>query len=123
MTAMGFRYVSQLCWVKHRTGMGYYSRSQHEPLIIARRGNFPGPSQSDLESSVLFAPSRHHSEKPHGFYKRIDRMYPGVRKRELFGRSWCKGWEKTWGNQTPDAPNIDPAMIGEDGWIGDEVSS
>ena len=44
-------------------------------------------------------------------------MYPSPRKREFFGRSWCEGWERTWGNQAPDSPNIDPDLIGEDGWM------
>lgn len=114
----GFEYLTEIIW--HKTsgyGMGHWTRVDHEALMICKRGNFPAPATPDRFRSLVQAPRGEHSAKPHIFYKIIDRMFPGTRKREFFGRCWCKGWEKTWGNQAPDAPNIDPALIGEDGWV------
>ena len=32
--ALGFRYVTNLCWVKDRAGLGQYWRGQHELLLF-----------------------------------------------------------------------------------------
>lgn len=123
LKAWGFEYKTQMVWLKDRQALGYYVRNQHEPLIIATRGDFPVPDEQNRPRSYVESPRRGHSEKPHEFYRIINRMYPGLRKREFFGRSWCEGWERTWGNQAPDAPNIDPALIRDDGWVPLAASS
>ena len=46
LAAWGFKYVTHLVWVKHALGMGHYVRGQHEPLLIATRGDFPCPLRS-----------------------------------------------------------------------------
>jgi N6-adenosine-specific RNA methylase IME4 len=100
LAAWGFDYRTDMVWVKDKIGMGYYVRQQHECLLIAKRGELPTPAVDARPASVIEAPRLDHSAKPAVFYDILDRMYPGVRKIELFGRApeprelWT-----TWGNQ------------------------
>lgn len=100
VTAWGFVYRTCMVWVKDKIGMGYYVRGKHESLLIARRGDMPPPSEDNRPDSVIEAPRLEHSAKPLVMYETIDRMYPGIRKIELFGRSPTprEHWS-TWGNQ------------------------
>jgi len=98
LTAWGFEYLTNIVWVKDRMGMGYYARSQHEQLLIARRGFMPPPPESARPSSVVHAPRGEHSAKPDVFYELIEAMYPTLDKIELFSRRERAGWAH-WGNQ------------------------
>jgi N6-adenosine-specific RNA methylase IME4 len=96
--AWGFTYRTNIVWVKDKIGMGYHARSQHELLLIAKRGELPPPLPEDRESSVVIANRGKHSEKPAAFYELIERWYPTLPKLELFQREARKGWAG-WGNQ------------------------
>ena len=100
--AWGFTYRTNVVWVKDKIGMGYHARSQHELLLIAKRGELPPPLPEDRESSVIFADRGRHSEKPVAFYELIERWYPTLPKLELFQREAREGWTG-WGNQLADA--------------------
>ncbi len=95
--AWGFEYRSQIVWVKHSIGMGYYVREKHELLRIARRGNLPVPEPSTRPDSVIFSPRKGYSEKPELVYEIIERMYPignnGAKGHlELFATKRREGW-------------------------------
>ena len=100
LDAWGFTYRTDMVWVKDKIGMGYYVRGKHESLLIARRGEMPPPGEDSRPDSVIEAPRLEHSAKPVVMYDILDRMYPGIRKIEMFGRApetrplWF-----TWGNQ------------------------
>jgi N6-adenosine-specific RNA methylase IME4 len=98
LKAWGFDYRTCAVWAKDRIGMGYYFRSQHELLLVAKRGEPPAPAESDRRSSVIHAPRGEHSAKPVEFYELIEGMYPDLPKIELFSRSPRDGWV-AWGNQ------------------------
>lgn len=100
LDAWGFTYRTDMVWVKDKIGMGYHVRGKHESLLIAKKGELPPPAAEDRPDSVVEAPRLEHSAKPPEFYEIIDRMYPGVRKIELFGRAPEKRklWA-AWGNQ------------------------
>jgi N6-adenosine-specific RNA methylase IME4 len=100
--AWSFEYKTGWVWVKDQIGMGYYSRSRHELLLIATRGEPPLPAPGDRPDSVITAPRGVHSEKPREVYERIDRMYPRARKRELFARQQRPGWLPAWGLDAPE---------------------
>lgn len=51
---------------------------------------------------TIFAPVGRHSEKPEEMQDRIDRMYPGMRKLEIFARRPRPGWS-CWGNEVAAA--------------------
>jgi N6-adenosine-specific RNA methylase IME4 len=98
--AWGFVYRTDMVWVKDKIGMGYHVREQHESLLIAKRGELPPPAVEARPPSVVNAPRLEHSAKPETFYDIIDKMYPEVRKKELFGRSpQPRPWWSNWGNQ------------------------
>jgi len=96
LKAWGFKYKTNLVWVKDKIGTGYYFRGQHELLLVAKRGEIPAPSEENRPSSVLISPRKKHSEKPHSVYEMIERMYPKRKYLELFARNGRKGWQ-SWG--------------------------
>lgn len=98
MEAWGFKYKSQIVWVKDRIGTGYWTRNQHEILLIGTKGGIPAPAQGSQPSSVINAPLGRHSEKPAIFAEIIESLFPTTPKVELFCRSPRKGWD-VHGNQ------------------------
>src|SRR5262249_61330802 len=54
----GFRYATNIAWVKDKTGLGYWVRNQHELLLIGTRGNIPWRAPSRRPASGSNAPSR-----------------------------------------------------------------
>jgi N6-adenosine-specific RNA methylase IME4 len=104
-SAWGFRYRSHLIWVKPSIGPGVWLRQRHELLLIATRGQASPPEPEDRCDSVIEAPRGRHSEKPEEAYRRIEGMFTGRSKLELFARGTPRpGWT-AWGNQVepPDA--------------------
>ncbi len=97
--AWGYTYRTCMVWDKDRIGMGYYARQQHELLLIATRGSVPVPEPENRPPSVIrIKRDDEHSAKPAEFYAMIERMYPELRKLELFARTRRDGWS-AWGNQ------------------------
>ena len=96
--AWGFTYSGLAWeWIKYnpRTnkfayGLGYGTRKNVEPCLLARRGSpvLLDRSQRDF----IFAPRRQHSRKPDEQYARIERMFSGPRL-ELFARQRRPGWD------------------------------
>ena len=97
--AWGFEYRTNFVWVKDKIGMGYHARSQHELLLVAKRGEIPPPPVSARVSSVIYAPRGEHSVKPVEFCELIETMYPEFSKIELFSRDPREGWA-SWGNES-----------------------
>jgi N6-adenosine-specific RNA methylase IME4 len=102
IAAWGFDYRTNFVWVKDKIGMGYHARSQHEILLVAKRGSIPPPAVADRVSSVVMAERAEHSAKPVVFYDMIESFYPTLPKIELFCRSPREGWA-VWGNQSERA--------------------
>ena len=92
----GFNYVTSMIWDKDWRGMGYWTRSQHEILLIARRGKVKPPRLSI--SSIIKSKKGRHSKKPTIFYEIIEEMFPDSNKIELFAREKREGWD-VWGNE------------------------
>ena len=110
LDAWGFNYRTDMVWVKDKIGMGYHVREKHESLLIAKRGELPPPAVENRPDSVIDAPRLEHSAKPPVFYDVLDRMYPDVRKIELFGRAPVdrKLWT-AWGNQAVSVTKVEAA--------------
>ena len=100
IAAWGFKYSSGLVWTKDKLGTGYWARSQHEHLLIGRRGKFRAPAPAHRPSSVIQASRREHSRKPDEVYSIIERAYPDLPKIELFARHARPGWT-AWGDEAP----------------------
>ena len=96
---LGFKYITNVCWVKDKIGMGQYFRGQHELLFFCRKGN-PLPYKYEngkkvTISSVVKHPKSEHSKKPHLFYDIIEKVSyePYL---ELFARNERGNWD-SWG--------------------------
>lgn len=59
----------------------------------------PMPLSSEKVVQTVFAPRREHSRKPDEVRDRIEELYPGARKLEMFARTTTEGWE-VHGNET-----------------------
>ncbi len=98
----GFAYqTAAFVWVKTRgngslhTGLGYHTRANSEPVLLATRGS-PLRLAMDIRQ-VVVEPVGAHSAKPDEVARRIERLYAGDYL-ELFARAERPGWT-TWGNE------------------------
>jgi len=113
LSRLGFRYVSNLCWVKHRIGLGRYFRGQHELCLFGVRGRGVAvvtearniPTVLD-PLNTLGAPRTEHSKKPTEFYSLIEARSQGPYL-ELFARNTRQGWQ-SWGNDAAVQPQVTP---------------
>ena len=97
LKAWGFKYVTNIVWVKDQVELGDWVCNQHEILIVGRRGNMPAPLPVNRPPSVIQAPLRGDLQKPDEAYEFIERMYRDMPKIELFARQARPGW-MVWGN-------------------------
>lgn len=98
----GFRYVTNLVWVKDRIGMGYWARQRHELLLVATRGEMSPPPEGQRPDSVIEFPRGRHSAKPPTVHELIESIWPDTPKVEVFARETRDGWG-SFGNQLPEA--------------------
>lgn len=120
MKELGFRYVTNVAWIKVRDiavgkteigkefgtdapvskvaqqalqiGLGQYMRQAHELLLFGVRGDAMMPDKGQLPLSVIVAPRRQHSRKPDEQYDLIEAVSPCPRI-EFFARRAWPGWE------------------------------
>lgn len=76
-------------------GMGYWTRANTEPCLLATRGR-PQRRAKDVRQGII-APRREHSRKPDEVHGRIERLVDGPYL-ELFARAERPGWT-CWGNE------------------------
>ncbi len=102
----GYRFVQELLWVKTnqlqriiRTGRtGHWINHSKEHCLVGIKGQ---PNINwNIDCDVVCAEVRETSRKPDEMYDLLERLAPGTRKVELFGRphNVHKGWT-TLGNQ------------------------
>lgn len=102
MGEWGFRYVTNVCWVKTggRIGLGQYFRTAHELCLFGVKGHVPYArvdGKRPTIPSVFYADRGRHSAKPATIHWVAEQLSPAPRI-ELFARSRRKGWD-AWGNQ------------------------
>lgn len=110
IAAWGFEYkTSAFVWTKAHAqqlemfredtdtlmGMGYWTRANTEPCLLATRGN-PKRLNADVRQAII-EPRREHSRKPDCVHERIERLVAGPYL-ELFARQRRPGWD-CWGNE------------------------
>lgn len=78
-----------------RMGLGYWTRANTEPCLLATRGK-PKRIAADIRQPIIAQP-REHSRKPDGVHERIERLVAGPYL-ELFARQTRFGWD-AWGNE------------------------
>jgi N6-adenosine-specific RNA methylase IME4 len=100
MKSLGFRYVTNVAWMKNRQGLGQYFRGQHELCLfgvrIGGRGTLYRTDNRSIPS-VIQAPRGRHSAKPDLFYELVEARTEGPRL-EMFARTAREGWD-VWGNE------------------------
>ncbi|WP_038527991.1 MT-A70 family methyltransferase [Azospirillum argentinense] len=117
LQAWGFAPKSGGSWhkvTKHgkaAMGTGYGFRGCCEPFLTGsigkpkvhsrgERNGFTTDVDADFELNALLAQAREHSRKPEEMREALERMFPDVRKVELFSRRpACDRWD-VWGNET-----------------------
>jgi len=98
MDALGFRYVTNACWVKNKYGLGQYLRGQHELLLFGVKGSGVAVrTEKKNLPSVFHADRLRHSQKPEESYQLIESRSVGPRL-EMFARIARPGWDH-WGNE------------------------
>lgn len=114
----GYERVDELIWVKTnqlqriiRTGRtGHWLNHGKEHCLVGMKGN-PENLNRGLDCDVIVAEVRATSHKPDEIYGIIERLSPGTRKIELFGRphniqpNWI-----TLGNQVDGVRLVDPDL-------------
>ncbi len=108
----GFTYKSEYIWdktpwdgdgadavIKGAQGTGFWSRVNHEVLIVATRGAPPAPAPGENFPSVYREVAGAHSAKPEHYSRMIERYYPNMPKIELNARAPRDGWD-VWGNES-----------------------
>lgn len=102
MHVWGFRYSTvAFVWEKQNQngdtahGLGYWTRSNCEFVLLGRRG-WPKRLRKDVPQ-LIKAPKRAHSEKPAEAWQRIERLVAGPYV-ELFARRTRRGWV-SWGDE------------------------
>lgn len=86
LRAWGFNFVSAITWDKVHIGMGRWVRDRTEHLLIGKRGAFPGLLEGTQPHSLHSEVRTAHSRKPVWFAEEIERLFPDMRKLELFQR-------------------------------------
>lgn len=107
MNAWGFKHKQVFVWVKlkkdyrkeddwnnaTRVSMGRLFRQSHEIALIGTSGKSVYPWLEDKsQRSVVFDLNAGHSIKPPTLQNRLQKMFPNVRRLELFARRTKKGW-------------------------------
>jgi len=98
MSEIGFRYITNLVWVKDKMGLGQYFRGQHELCLFGVMGKLK-TLRSDY-STVIKDKRKKHSQKPDIMYSIIEDVSPPPRL-ELFARNRREGWD-CWGDSIPE---------------------
>lgn len=108
MQSWCFTYRSQMVWDKEKSGLGYWSRVQHDILLIGVKGKFTPTEPSVRTRSVYRERSTEHSKKPDYYYDLIESYFPGESYLELFARKRHSDKWTVWGNQVEVEPEVSP---------------
>ena len=134
----GFDYVTMAVWTKHcrgnvnkdRLGVGYWFRSNAEPILVGRSGKKPATRRTNTSNHFteedfskiqldflghIRSEQLGHSKKPNVLHKIIEQTWPELKKAELFARESRSGWD-CWGEQCPDNSKELEAAFGGATW-------
>jgi len=96
----GFNWATvAFVWDKVRVNPGFYTMSQCELCLVFKHGKIPTPRGSRNERQYIKSERTKHSEKPGEVRERISKMFPYLRKLELFARrDKSENWD-VWGDE------------------------
>ena len=109
--AWGFEPCGEIIWGLRNPGMGQVLGNDHEPVLIARRGNLPFTRGVRLigchfwrQTYALGKRGKAHSAKPEAFMDLVESVSPGPYV-ELFSRRHRLGWD-VWGNESANTAEM-----------------
>ncbi len=93
----GLQYATvAFVWDKQRVNPGFYTMSQCELCLVAKKGKIPTPRGARNIRQFVSEKRGRHSAKPSQVRERITKMFPSQRKLEIFARHSESGWS-SWG--------------------------
>lgn len=105
---LGYKLHARMIWNKV-TGIpaAFTVRYGHEYLLFMYKGKLiPVASDERGKIHTVFTEKvQRHSQKPEISYKIINRLYPNLKKLELYARQEHKGFD-VWGNEVPTTSRI-----------------
>ena len=111
----GLKYATVgFVWDKVKVNPGFYTMSQCELCLIAKKGKIPQPRGLRNVRQYVHHHREAHSKKPDEVRLRIERMFPTQRKVELFARAQSLGWD-TWGNEVSSQTELS-TFLKSKGW-------
>lgn len=114
MRALGFRYITNAVWAKHRMGLGQYMRGQHELCLFGVRGRRKSKPTARSTPSLIsggILERTKHSRKPDEFFAHVENISEGPYL-EMFAREQREDWE-CWGNEVQDGfPVVGGTRVG-----------
>ena len=100
---LGFKLHARMIWNKV-TGIpaAFTVRFGHEYLLYMYKGKLISVEKSERGKvhTVFEERVKKHSQKPEVAYQIIERLYPNLRKLEMYARRDRYGWD-CWGNEVP----------------------
>lgn len=93
---LGFEWIKKTKNGKDFFGMGYWTRANSEPLLLAFKGKLK-PLRHDIRQ-IVEAEKEEHSKKPDIFKEKIIQLIGDLPRIELFARQKTEGWD-VWGNE------------------------
>lgn len=120
INAWGFEYKTiAWVWVKanangmgHYMGMGYWTRANSEPCLLATRGKGLKRRKRNV-LALIYSNIRQHSRKPDEQYQKIDRLFgTDIRRLEMLARQAQPGWD-VFGNEVDNSIDIKPIPVVE----------
>lgn len=88
----GYELVDEVVWVKMTVNRrlakshGFYLQHAKEVCLVGRRGAAPAGLQRGVGSDVIYSERRGQSQKPEDIYDLIEKLVPGGKYLEIFGR-------------------------------------
>ena len=99
--SIGYRLHARMIWNKV-TGIpaAFTVRFGHEYLLYMYRGKLTpvAPEERGKIHTVFTEVATRHSKKPEIAYQIIERLYPDLKKLEMYARNERDGWD-SWGNE------------------------
>lgn len=93
---LGFEWIKKTATGKDFFGMGYWTRANSEPCLLAFRGKMV-PCRHDIRQ-IVESPIQGHSRKPAVIREKIVQLMGDLPRIELFARQRVDDWD-CWGNE------------------------
>lgn len=98
---LGYKFHARMIWNKlNGIPAAFTVRFGHEYLLYMYKGKLVPVATSERGKvhTVFSEQAKRHSQKPEVGYQIIERLYPNLKKLEMYARKEREGWD-CWGNE------------------------